>query len=190
MQNEMTVEASGSLSYYAGALRVARADFARIENNAADYGAMHAEAMEAARDELFVAEEDFRCEFQACQALQELGAMEAAPVAVAMDAPAKVEAAKVEAAKVEAAKVEAAKVEAAKVEAAKASRVKCPHYRAIRRAFAIAKDRGLDTTKAGKARARHAMEDVVGQCVESRAEYNGADWMKFGDKIKAGAVRW
>lgn len=72
----------------------------------------------------------------------------------------------------------------------KAPRVRCPHYKAIRRAFAIAKDAGLDVSKAGKAKARHAMEDVIGQCVESRAEYTGADWMRFGDKIKSGAARW
>ncbi len=71
----------------------------------------------------------------------------------------------------------------------KVSRVKCPHYRAIRRAFAIAKARGLDVSKAGKARARHAMENAIGQCVNSRAEYSGADWMRFGDKIKSGAAR-
>jgi len=154
MQNEMTVEASATLSYFAGALRVARADYARIENSAADYGAMHAEALEAARDELFVAEEDYRCEFQACQALQELAA-DVVPVAPV-----------------------------------KAPRVRCPHYRAIRRAFAIAKDAGLDVSKAGKARARHAMENVIGECVNSRAEYSGSDWMRFGDAIKAGAARW
>jgi len=156
MQNEMTVEASATLSYYAGALRVARADYARIENSAADYGAMHAEAMEAARDELFVAEEDYRCEFQACQALEELAA-DVAPVAPV---------------------------------AVKAPRVKCPHYRAIRRAFAIAKDAGLDCSKAGKARARHAMENVIGECVNSRAEYSGSDWMRFGDAVKSGAAKW
>ncbi len=74
--------------------------------------------------------------------------------------------------------------------AVKASRVRCPHYRAIRRAFAIAKDAGLDVSKAGKARARHAMENVIGECVNSRAEYSGSDWMRFGDKIKSGGARW
>ena len=156
MQNEMTVEASGSLSYYAGCLRVARADYARIENSAADYGALHGEAMDAARGELACAEFDFECEFQACQALEELAA-DVAPVATV---------------------------------AVKAPRVKCPHYRAIRRAFAIAKDAGLDVSKAGKARARHAMENVTGQCVESRSEYSGAAWMRFGDAVKSGAARW
>lgn len=157
MQNTMTVKTDGLLSYYAGCLRVARADYARIEANAGDYGAMHAQAMDAARDELACATFDFEAEFQACQALEELAAMDAAPVAPV---------------------------------AVKAPRVRCPHYRAIRRAFAIAKDAGLDCSKAGKARARHAMEDVIGQCVESRSEYSGSDWMRFGDAIKAGAARW
>ena len=84
----------------------------------------------------------------------------------------------------------AADVVPVKVEAVKAPRVRCPHYRAIRRAFAIAKDVGLDCSKAGKARARHAMENVIGQCVNSRSEYSGIDWMRFGDAIKTGAARW
>lgn len=163
MQNETTVKTDGLLSYYAGCLRVARADLARIEANAGDYGAMHGEAMEAARDELACATFDFECEFQAVAALQELEQL---------------------------ATMEAAPLVPAKVEAAKVSRVRCPHYRAIRRAFAIAKDAGLDCSKAGKARARHAMENVIGQCVESRAEYSGSDWMKFGDAIKAGRAAW
>jgi hypothetical protein len=157
MQNETTVKTSGTLSYYAGALRVARADVQRVENNAADYGAMHAEAMEAARAELAAAEFDFRCEFAAFEVLEQLELLHAAPVAV---------------------------------EPVKVSRVRCAHYKAIRRAFAIAKDAGLDVSKAGKARARHAMEDVIGQCVNSRSEYSGSDWMRFGDAVKSGAARW
>jgi hypothetical protein len=83
MQNEKTVKTDGLLSYYAGCLRVARADLARIENNAGNYPAdMYGEAMDAARDELAAAESDFGYEFQACQALQELAAMDAGPVAV------------------------------------------------------------------------------------------------------------
>jgi hypothetical protein len=149
----MTVKTDGLLSYYAGCLRTTRRDFQTVENNAADYGAMHGEAMQQARAELAAAEFDFRCEFQACEVLQEL----AAPVIV---------------------------------EPVKAPRIRCPHYKAIRRAFAIAKEKGLDTSKAGKARARHAMEDVIGQCVNSRSEYNGGDWMRFGDAIKAGRATW
>jgi len=156
MQNEMTVEASATLSYYAGCLAVARRDLQTVENNAADYGTMYGEALEAARDELAAAEFDFKAEFAACEVLEQLAA-DVAPVAV---------------------------------QTVKAPRVKCPHYRAIRRAFAIAKDAGLDCSKTGKAKARYAMEDVIGQCVNSRSEYTGADWMRFGDAIKSGAARW
>ncbi len=157
MQNEKTVEASATLSYYAGCLAVARRDLQTVENNSADYGAMHAQAMEAARDELAAATFDFEAEFKACEVLEQLATMDAAPVAV---------------------------------EPVKVSRVRCPHYRAIRRAFAIAKDAGLDVSKAGKARARHAMENVIGECVNSRSEYSGSDWMRFGDAIKAGRATW
>ncbi len=157
MQNELTVEASATLSYFAGALRAARRDLQTVENNSADYpAATYGEAMDAARDELACAEFDFECEFKACQALEMLAA-EFVPVAV---------------------------------QPVKSPRVRCPHYRAIRRAFAIAKDAGLDVSKAGKARARHAMEDVIGQCVNSRSEYSGVDWIRFGDAIKSGAARW
>ncbi len=84
----------------------------------------------------------------------------------------------------------AAQTPAIEAPATKPAKVRCPHYKAIRRAFAIARDAGLDCSKAGKARARHAMEDVIGQCVNSRAEYSGSDWMRFGDAIKAGRSAW
>ncbi len=152
MRNEVTVKTSASLSYYAGALRVARADYARIENSAADYPAdIYGEVLEAAKGELFVAEEEFRCEFQACQVLEELAAMEAAPVA---------------------------------------AKPRCAHWKAIKRVYAIAREKGLDTSKAGKARMRNAMENTLGRCVNSRGEYTGADWMKFGDWVKSDAARW
>ncbi len=70
-----------------------------------------------------------------------------------------------------------------------APRVRCGHWKAIKRTFAIARENGLDTSKVGKARMRHTMEDVLGKCVDSRGEYSGSDWMRFGDAIKAGA-RW
>jgi len=156
-QNEKTVEASATLSYYAGCLRVARADVQRVEDRRADYPASEFAAVIASyRAALAVAEFDFKAEFQAMEVLAELAA-DVVPV---------------------------------KVEAVKAPRVKCPHYRAIRRAFAIAKEKGLDVSKAGKARARHAMENVIGECVNSRSEYSGSDWMRFGDAIKSGAARW
>jgi hypothetical protein len=131
-------------------MNAARRDYKRaVAENAP------ASVIEELKGDAMGCEEDFRMEFAACAALEELGAMDAAPVAPV-----------------------------------KASRVRCNHYKAIRRAFAIAKDAGLDVSKAGKARARHAMEDVVGQCVNSRSEYSGADWMRFGDAVKSGAVSW
>jgi hypothetical protein len=139
------------LAYLAGCMNAARRDYKRaLAENAP------ASVIEELKGDAMGCEEDFRMEFAAYQALEELGA---APVAV-QAVPVKV------------------------------SRVKCPHYRAIRRAFAIAKDAGLDVSKAGKARARHAMENVIGQCVESRSEYSGSDWMRFGDAIKAGRAAW
>ncbi len=159
MQNEKTVSIGGSaqLGYFAGAMRAARSELARVENSAADYPASEfAGVLASYREAVAVAEFDFKAEFQAMEVLEELAAdvVPVAPVAV------------------------------------KAPRVKCPHYRAIRRAFAIAKDAGLDVSKAGKARARHAMENVIGECVNSRAEYSGSDWVRFGDAVKSGAARW
>jgi hypothetical protein len=149
MQNETTVGASATLSYYAGCLRFARADLARIENNSADYGAMHAQAMEAARDELACAEFDFEAEFKACQALQELAAG-VAPVAV------------------------------------EPVKERCPHWKLIKRFFAIAREAGLDTSKEAKPKMRHALESAMGRCVDSRSEVTANEWMMLGDRVKAG----
>ena len=158
MQNEMTVEASATLSYYAGCLRAARADVQRVEDRRADYPASeYSDVLARYRAALAVAEFDFKAEFQACQALEELAAMDAAPVAPV---------------------------------AVKAAQVRCNHYKAIRRCYAIARDAGLDISKAGKAKMRHCFETVTGQCVESRSEYSGAAWLAFGDAIKAGVARW
>lgn len=68
--------------------------------------------------------------------------------------------------------------------AASESRPRCPHYRAIRRAFAIAREKGLDT------RADEAMRAAFGRClgrtVETRECMNGAEWQAVGDAIKRG----
>ena len=157
MQNEMTVEASATLSYYAGCLRVARADVQRVEDRRADYPASEfAGVLASYREAVAVAEFDFKAEFQAMEVLAELAA-DVAPVAPV---------------------------------AVKAAQVRCNHYKAIRRCYAIARDAGLDISKAGKARMRHCFETVTGQCVESRSEYSGAAWMRFGDAVKSGAARW
>ena len=109
--------------------------------------------------ELAQAEADYRYEFQACQALEELAATDSTPVAV------------VPVAVVPVAVVPVAVVPV-KAEA-KAPRVRCDYYKAIRRCYAIARDAGLDVSKAGKARMRHAFETVAGQGMGSRSEYSG-----------------
>jgi hypothetical protein len=64
------------------------------------------------------------------------------------------------------------------------SRPRCPHYRAIRRAFAIAREKGLDT------RADEAMRAAFGRClgrtVETRECMNGGEWQAVGDAMKRG----
>jgi len=104
--------------------------------------------------ELTQAEADYRYEFQACQALEELAATDSTPVAVVPVAVVPVAVVPVKA-------------------EAKAPRVRCDYYKAIRRCYAIARDAGLDVSKAGKARMRHAFETVAGQGMGSRSEYSG-----------------
>jgi hypothetical protein len=64
------------------------------------------------------------------------------------------------------------------------SRPRCPHYRAIRRAFAIAREKGLDV------RADEAMRAAFGRClgrtVETRECMNGGEWQAVGDAMKRG----
>ncbi len=92
------------------------------------------------------------------------GALEAAPVAA-----------------------QAPKVEAPAVQPVKA---RCSYYKAIQTFFAIARDAGLDTSKAAKPQMRHAMETAMGRCVNSRSEVTGAEWAAMGAKIKAGKLAW
>ncbi len=68
------------------------------------------------------------------------------------------------------------------------SRPRCPFYRSIRRAFAIARDLGLDT-KADDAM-RAAFGRCLGRTIESRDELNGDDWMRLGDAMKARRLAW
>ncbi len=151
MNESVTVtKETQNLQYLAGCMNAARRDYRRaLAENAP------ALVIEELQGDAMGCEDDFRMEFAACAALEELGAMDAAPVAPV-----------------------------------KASRVRCNHYKAIRRCYAIARDAGLDISKDGKAKMRHCFETVTGQCVESRGEYDGAAWLAFGDKIKSGAARW
>ena len=70
----------------------------------------------------------------------------------------------------------------------KASKGRCPHYKAIRRAFAIATELGLDT------RADEAMRAAFGRFlrrdVPSRESLSGGDWMLLGDAMKRHQLAW
>jgi hypothetical protein len=68
----------------------------------------------------------------------------------------------------------------------KPERTRCPHYKAIRRFFAIAREAGLDTSAAAKPRMRHALESAMGRYVDSRGEVTANEWMMLGDRVKAG----
>jgi uncharacterized membrane protein len=98
-----------------------------------------------------------------------------------------------ESAQRDAVQVEAAQpvaVEApAKVEAQPA-KTRCPHRKLIARFFAIAREAGLDASKAAKPSMRHAMENAMKRCVDSRSEVTAAEWLMLGDLIKAGRLAW
>jgi len=68
------------------------------------------------------------------------------------------------------------------------ARPRCPHYKAIRRTFAIAKDRGLNTKD--ESAMRRAFGRALGRQIESRDEMNGGDWQVVGDMMKRGALAW
>jgi hypothetical protein len=78
--------------------------------------------------------------------------------------------------------------QAAAVEVVKTHKPRCPHYKAIRRAFAIATEQGLDT------KADVEMRAAFGRClhrdVPSREVLNGRDWMLLGDAMKRRQLAW
>jgi hypothetical protein len=65
---------------------------------------------------------------------------------------------------------------------------RCLHYKAIRRAFAIAREAGLDTRADEKMRAAFAR--VLGRVIESREELSGGDWLLVGNAIKTRHLAW
>jgi hypothetical protein len=71
---------------------------------------------------------------------------------------------------------------------ASVSRPRCPFYRSVKRAFAIARDLGLDT-KADEAM-RAAFGRYLGRAISSREELDGSDWMLIGDALKARRLAW
>lgn len=76
----------------------------------------------------------------------------------------------------------------AKVSGAKKSAPRCAWYRDIRRAYAIAREAGLDV-KADEAM-RAAFGRLLGRRIETREEMNGADWIAVGDAMKARVLAW
>ena len=75
-----------------------------------------------------------------------------------------------------------------KVEAPKVEDVR--RVKAIKRFFAIARENGLDTSKAAKARMRHAIENALRRCFDSRSDITTEEWFYLGDLIKAGRLKW
>ncbi len=67
---------------------------------------------------------------------------------------------------------------------------RCPHWKLIKRFFAIAREAGLDTSKDAKPKMRHAMESVMGRCVDSRSEVRAGEWEMMGDAIKNKRLSW
>ncbi len=81
--------------------------------------------------------------------------------------------------------------EASKPEAVKAAKpARCPHYKLIRRFFAIAREAGLDTSQSAKPQMRHALETAMGRCVNSRSEVSAGEWQMLGDAIKRRQLAW
>lgn len=67
-------------------------------------------------------------------------------------------------------------------------KVRCPHYQAIKRSMAIAREHGLNVKE--EDRMRGAFSAWLGRRVESRSELNGAEWMNLGDAIKVHRLTW
>ena len=67
-------------------------------------------------------------------------------------------------------------------------RTRCTFHKAIRRTFAIAKDRGLDVKDETGMRA--AIGRAIGRNIASRDELGANDWQAVGDMMKAGALSW
>jgi hypothetical protein len=84
-----------------------------------------------------------------------------------------------------AAAIEAA-AKAPKVEAP--AKVRCPHYKAIREFFKVARELGLDTSKESKDRWRGALGMLLGRPIESRSELTGAEWSFATNALRMGKL--
>jgi hypothetical protein len=68
------------------------------------------------------------------------------------------------------------------------SKPRCAHYASIRRAFACAREAGLDTK--ADAAMRAAFSRFLGRTIESREEMNGSDWESAATAVKCGELTW
>lgn len=92
-----------------------------------------------------------------------------------------------ESAQRDAVQVEAAQTVSVKVEA-KPAKVRCPHYKAIRRFFAVAKSANLDTSN--KKGMRAAFSAMLGKTVTTRADLQAADYGRAIQNIENGLMWW
>ena len=94
-----------------------------------------------------------------------------------------------DAAQVEAAQPVPVKVQApvAKVEAAPA-KVRCPHYKLIRKFYVVAKKAGLNCDN--KKGMRAAFSAMLGRAIITRADMKAADWSRAIAEVEAAAIWW
>jgi hypothetical protein len=69
-----------------------------------------------------------------------------------------------------------------------ATKVSCAHFPAIKRAFAIAHEAGLDTKADAKMRA--AFGRYLGREVSSRNSLSGSEWDMAATAVKCGELAW
>ncbi len=72
--------------------------------------------------------------------------------------------------------------------AAKPVKVRCPHYKAIRRFFAVAKSAGLNCDN--KKGMRAAFSAMLGKTVTTRADLRAADYGRAIQNIENGLMWW
>lgn len=72
------------------------------------------------------------------------------------------------------------------------ARVRCPHYKAIRHTFAIAKDRGLNMKDKPVMRAAfaRAFARALDRTIASRDEMNGGNWDYVVRQMHRGSLAW
>jgi hypothetical protein len=71
-----------------------------------------------------------------------------------------------------------------------ASAPRCGFHSEIRRFFAIARERGLDTKAGANESMRRAFENFFCRPIESRAELNARDWADAADAVKSNRLAW